>query len=73
LHEVITPEYQQRMFADYYNWAAGQGKESAVAHKFREIHQHTGILACCALAPPRPSRTLLRTNWAGRFYRLRFP
>jgi alpha-L-fucosidase len=44
LHEVITPEYQQRMFADYYNWAAGQGKESAVAHKFREIHQHTGIL-----------------------------
>jgi alpha-L-fucosidase len=44
LHEVITPEYQQRMFADYYNWAAAQGKESAVAHKFREIHQHTGIL-----------------------------
>jgi alpha-L-fucosidase len=44
LSKVITPEYQQRMFADYYNWAAAHGKESAVAHKFRDIHQHTGIL-----------------------------
>ena len=44
LSRVITPEYQQRMFADYYNWAAAHGKESAVAHKFREIHAHTGIL-----------------------------
>ena len=44
LNEVITPEYRRRMFADYYNWAAAHGKESAVAHKFREIHQHTGIL-----------------------------
>jgi alpha-L-fucosidase len=32
------------MFADYYNWAASKGKESAVAHKFRNIHQYTGIL-----------------------------
>jgi alpha-L-fucosidase len=44
LHDVITPQYQQRMFADYYNWAAAHGRESAVAHKFREIHQYTGIL-----------------------------
>ena len=44
LNQVITPEYQRRMFADYYNWAAARGKESAVAHKFREIHQYTGIL-----------------------------
>ena len=44
LHDVITPEYQRRMFADYYNWAAAHGRESAVAHKFREIHAHTGIL-----------------------------
>jgi alpha-L-fucosidase len=44
LMAVITPEYQQRMFADYYNWAAAHGRESAVAHKFREIHQYTGIL-----------------------------
>ena len=44
LKKVITPEYEQRMFADYYNWAAAHGKESAVAHKFRDIHEHTGIL-----------------------------
>jgi alpha-L-fucosidase len=44
LRAVITPEYQQRMFADYYNWAARRGCGSAVAHKFREIHAHTGIL-----------------------------
>lgn len=44
LQKVIEPEFQRRMFADYYNWAAAKGKESAVAHKFREIHQYTGIL-----------------------------
>ena len=44
LNAVITPDFQRRMFADYYNWAAANGKDSAVAHKFREIHQYTGIL-----------------------------
>lgn len=44
LSKVIQPEFQRRMFADYYNWATSKGKESAVAHKFREIHQYTGIL-----------------------------
>jgi alpha-L-fucosidase len=44
LYHVIQPEYQKRMFADYYNWAVAKGKESAVAHKFRQIHEHTGIL-----------------------------
>jgi alpha-L-fucosidase len=44
LGSVITPDYQKKMFADYYNWAASRGKESAVAHKHREIHQHTGVL-----------------------------
>jgi alpha-L-fucosidase len=44
LSRVITPEYQQRMFADYYTWAAKKGIEVAVAHKHRNIHQHTGIL-----------------------------
>jgi alpha-L-fucosidase len=44
LNKVIEPEFQRRMFADYYNWAKSRGKESAVAHKFREIHQYTGIL-----------------------------
>jgi alpha-L-fucosidase len=41
---VVTPEYRQRMFADYYNWAARNHRDSAVAHKFREIHEYTGIL-----------------------------
>jgi len=44
LKKVITPEYQQKMFADYYNWAAAHQQESAVAHKFRDIREHTGIL-----------------------------
>ena len=40
----ITPEYQQRMFADYYNWAARNNRQVGVAHKHRHIHAHTGIL-----------------------------
>jgi alpha-L-fucosidase len=44
LNEVITPEYQRRMFADYYNWAAAHRRESAVAHKFPSIQKYTGIL-----------------------------
>jgi len=44
LNAVITPEYQRLMFADYYNWAAAQHRESAVAHKFTSIQQYTGIL-----------------------------
>jgi alpha-L-fucosidase len=44
LCKVITPEYQRKMFAEYYNWAAAHGKESAVAHKFPDIHKYTGIL-----------------------------
>ncbi len=44
LRRVITPEYQQRMFADYYNWAANKGIDVGVAHKHRNIHEHTGIL-----------------------------
>lgn len=44
LDAVITPEFQRRMFADYYNWAAASRRESGVAHKHRNIHQYTGIL-----------------------------
>ncbi len=44
LKEVITPAYEQKMFAAYYNWAAALHRESAVAHKFREIHRYTGVL-----------------------------
>jgi alpha-L-fucosidase len=44
LGEVITPEYQRRMFADYYNWACADHRQVAVAHKFPDIRQHTGVL-----------------------------
>lgn len=44
LNEVITPEYQRKMFADYYNWAAANHMESGVAHKFPAIHAYTGLL-----------------------------
>jgi alpha-L-fucosidase len=40
----VTPEYQQRMFADYYNWAAKKGRAVGVAHKHWDIHKHTGII-----------------------------
>ncbi|UCG49443.1 MAG: alpha-L-fucosidase [Phycisphaerales bacterium] len=44
LGSVITPQHQQRMFADYYNWASRKGLQVGVAHKHRDIHGHTGIL-----------------------------
>lgn len=44
LEAVITPEYQRRMFAATYNWAEAQRREIGVAHKHRNIHEHTGIL-----------------------------
>jgi alpha-L-fucosidase len=40
----ITPEYQRRMFADYYNWAEQNNREVAVAHKHWHIHEHTGVI-----------------------------
>jgi alpha-L-fucosidase len=42
--DCITPQYQRRMFADYYNWAAEHGRQVAVAHKHWDIHEHTGII-----------------------------
>ncbi len=44
LGSVITPEYQRRMFADYYNWAEEKGFQVGVAHKHWDIHAHTGII-----------------------------
>ena len=44
LERVITPEYQRRMFSDYYNWAVKHGRQVGVTHKHRNIHRHTGIL-----------------------------
>jgi len=44
LGSVITPQYQQKMFADYYNWSQANGRQTAVAHKHPEIQRWTGIL-----------------------------
>ena len=41
---VITPEYQQRLFATAYDWAARTGRSISVTQKDRAIHEHTGIL-----------------------------
>ena len=41
---VITPEYQQRLFATAYNWAAKNHRTISVTQKDRKIHEHTGIL-----------------------------
>jgi alpha-L-fucosidase len=42
--KCISPEYQQRMFADYYNWAVVNATNVCVGHKEREILPHTGII-----------------------------
>ena len=42
--EVITPEYEQKLFATAYDWAARNGREIGVTQKDRGIHEHTGIL-----------------------------
>jgi alpha-L-fucosidase len=44
LMAVIPEDYRRQMFADYYNWAARNRRESLVAHKFPEIQKHTGVL-----------------------------
>lgn len=41
---VITPEYQQKLFAAAYDWAAKNGCTISVTQKDRAIHEHTGIL-----------------------------
>ena len=42
--EVITPEYQQKLFATAYDWAAKNGRQISVTQKDRAIHAHTGLL-----------------------------
>ncbi len=44
LGSVIPPASQQRMFADYYNWADKKSLSVGVAHKHWNIHKHTGII-----------------------------
>lgn len=41
--KCITPEYQQRMFADYYNWANANGKEVCIGHKEAALLPYGGI------------------------------
>jgi alpha-L-fucosidase len=42
--QCIPPEYQQRMFADYYNWAVVNARDVCVGHKEHAILPYTGIL-----------------------------
>ena len=42
--DVITPEYQQKLFATAYDWAAKNHRSISVTQKDRAIHPHTGIL-----------------------------
>lgn len=42
--EIITPEYQQKLFATAYDWAAKNHRSISVTQKDRAIHAHTGIL-----------------------------
>lgn len=41
--KCIKPAYQQRMFADYYNWAVRNARNVCVGHKEMAILPHTGI------------------------------
>lgn len=41
---LIPDEYQIRMFADYYNWAAKKGKDVAVFHKAEKTQRYSGII-----------------------------
>lgn len=43
-YEVITPEYQKKLFATAYDWAARKGRTISVTQKDRALHEHTGIL-----------------------------
>jgi len=40
----VPTSWQQKMFAFYYNWGTSHGKQVAVAHKHKDIHEHTGVL-----------------------------
>jgi alpha-L-fucosidase len=42
--EVIQPDYQQKLFAMTYDWAAENNRTIGVCQKSRDIHKSTGIL-----------------------------
>ena len=41
---VIQPEYQQKLFATAYDWAAQNNRTLGVCQKSRDIHKYTSIL-----------------------------
>jgi alpha-L-fucosidase len=41
---VIQPEYQQKLFATAYDWAAQNNRTIGVCQKSRDIHKYTSIL-----------------------------
>ena len=43
-YAVITPEYQQKLFATAYDWAAQNNRTIGVCQKSRDIHKFTSIL-----------------------------
>ncbi len=43
-YAVITPEYQQKLFATAYDWAAQHGRTLGVCQKSRDINKYTSIL-----------------------------
>jgi len=43
-HKVIAPEYEQKLFATAYNWAARNHREIVVTQKDPEIARRTGTL-----------------------------
>lgn len=44
LGKLIPDEYQLKMFADYYNWAAAKNRNAVVFHKHEKIQRYTGVL-----------------------------
>lgn len=42
--QVIPPEYERKLFATAYDWAARNHRQICVTQKDRGIHEHTGIL-----------------------------
>jgi alpha-L-fucosidase len=43
-YAVIQPDYEQKLFATAYDWAAQNGRTIGVCQKSVAIHQYTGIL-----------------------------
>ncbi len=42
--KIITPEYEQKLFATAYDWASQNNRTIGVCQKSRDVHKSTGIL-----------------------------